>query len=111
MKTRFSLAVVLMVCLCVISLPAAAAGDAAKGKELFATKCKTCHGLDGVPPAAMAKKYEGKLHALGTPEVQKLSDADMSKKFADAANHKALQKTLKDEDIANAIAHIRTLKK
>ena len=40
------------------------AADAAAGKTLFATKCKSCHGADGTPPAGMVK-------ALG---VKPLSD-------------------------------------
>src|SRR5580698_434692 len=40
------------------------AADAAAGKALYATKCKSCHGADGTPPPAMAK-------ALG---VKPLSD-------------------------------------
>ncbi|MDE3197781.1 MAG: c-type cytochrome, partial [Acidobacteriota bacterium] len=31
------------------------AADAAAGKALYATKCKTCHGADGTPNAAFAK--------------------------------------------------------
>jgi mono/diheme cytochrome c family protein len=59
--------------LCVLA-PAAWAADAAAGKAVFATKCKTCHGADGTPPAAMAK-------AMG---VKPMSDAGIQGK-TDAA--------------------------
>src|SRR5215831_4286693 len=51
------------------------AADAAAGKTLFATKCKTCHGADGTPPPAMAKSMGVK--PMNDPSVQGASDADL----------------------------------
>lgn len=94
-----------------ILAPAFAAGDAAKGKELYMKRCRTCHGEDGAGTPAMQKKFGEKLLPLGGKEVQALKDAEIAKKFNEAANHKALVKTLQPGDLDNVIAFIRTLKK
>ena len=51
------------------------AGPANKGEELFKSKCAGCHGPDGSGKTAMGKMM--KLRDLGSPEVQKLSDAQI----------------------------------
>lgn len=93
------------------STVALAAGDAAKGSDLFLKKCKTCHGADGAGTPAMLKKFAGKMKPLGGPEVQAMKDPALAKEIAEAANHKAIAKTLKPADIDDLVAHIRTLKK
>ena len=93
-----------------LSLPLLAAGDAAKGKELFAKKCVMCHGADGAGAPAMKKKLGDTLKPLGGPEVQKMKDAELAKTFKETANHKMVAKSLTDGEIDNLIAHIRTLK-
>jgi len=94
-----------------ILAPAFGAGDAAKGKGLYMKRCKTCHGEDGAGTPAMQKKYGEKLLPLGGKEVQAMKDAEIAKKFSEAANHKALVKALQPGDLDNVIAFIRTLKK
>lgn len=94
-----------------VVLPALGAGDAEKGKELYLKRCKTCHAEDGAGTPAMQKKFAGKLLPLGGKEVQAMKDADLAKKFNEAANHKALVKALQPGDLDNVIAFIRTLKK
>lgn len=94
-----------------VVLPALGAGDAAKGKELYMKRCKTCHAEDGAGTPAMQKKFGAKLLPLGGKEVQALKDAEITKQFNEAANHKALVKTLQPGDLDNVIAFIRTLKK
>ncbi|MEP7367635.1 MAG: cytochrome c [Acidobacteriota bacterium] len=93
-----------------ISMTLAGAGDAAKGKALFAKKCVMCHGADGAGAPAMKKKFGDKLPVLGSAEVQKAKDADLLKEFKEAAPHKMLAKSLTDSDLDNLIAHMRTLK-
>jgi mono/diheme cytochrome c family protein len=50
------------------------AADAAAGKTVYLAKCKTCHGAEGTPPAAMAK-------AMG---IKPLNDAGTQAKSDDA---------------------------
>lgn len=94
-----------------LALPLAAAGDAAKGKDFYTKKCKLCHAEDGAGTPAMQKKHGAKLLPLAGKEVQALKDADLAKKFSEAANHKALVKALQPGDLDNVIAYIRTMKK
>lgn len=94
-----------------MSLPLSAAGDAAKGKDLFLKKCKICHAEDGAGTPALQKKYGAKLLPLAGKEVQAMKDADITKSFNEASNHKALLKSLQPGDLDNVIAHIRTMKK
>jgi len=94
-----------------LSLPLAAAGDAAKGKDLYTKKCKLCHAENGAGTPALQKKYGAKLLPLAGKEVQAMKDAEIVKTFNEAANHKALQKTLQPADLDNVIAFIRTMKK
>lgn len=94
-----------------VFVPASRAGDAEKGKELYMKRCKSCHAEDGAGTPAMQKKFGEKLLPLGGKEVQAMKDAEIARKFNDAANHKALVKTLQPGDLDNVIAFIRTLKK
>lgn len=93
-----------------LSLPLRAAGDAAKGKEMFAKKCVMCHAADGAGAPAMKAKFGAKLRPLGSAEVQKAKDAELVKAFKDAVNHKVIGKSIQDADLDNLIAHIRTMK-
>ncbi len=94
-----------------VALPISAAGDAAKGKDMYLKKCKICHAEDGAGTPAMQKKHGAKLLPLAGKEVQAMKDADLSKAFTEAANHKALVKALQPGDLDNYIAFIRSLKK
>jgi cytochrome c len=87
------------------------AGDAAKGKDIYMKKCKSCHAEDGAGTPAMQKKYADKWKALAGKEVQAMNDAAMIKGIEAAANHKALLKTTAAADLADVIAYIRTMKK
>jgi mono/diheme cytochrome c family protein len=64
--------------LLVVALPSALlAEDAA---AIFNSRCAPCHARDGSGNTPMGKKIGAK--ALGSPEVQKLSDADLQKTIA-----------------------------
>jgi cytochrome c len=94
-----------------MSLPLAAAGDAAKGKDLYLKRCKICHAEDGAGTPALQKKHGAKLLPLAGKEVQAMKDTEMTKSFNEAVNHKALLKSLQPGDLDNVIAYIRTMKK
>lgn len=95
----------------VLSSFAFGAGDAAKGKEIYLKKCKSCHAEDGAGTPAMQKKYAAKWKALGGKEVQAMNDAAMTKAIEAVTNHKALLKTTPAAELSDIIAHVRTLKK
>jgi cytochrome c6 len=86
------------------------AGDADAGKAMYAKKCATCHGKQGEGKAAIAKMLKVELRHLGSKEVQAQSDELIRKILVEGKGKKKSVKGLNDEDLANIIAYIRTLK-
>jgi mono/diheme cytochrome c family protein len=108
MKKAFGLGLAIAMVAGFASLQAA---DAAKGKELYTKKCQMCHAADGSGSAANQKKYGDKWKALGSPAVQGMKDDALAKAFKDSAAHKAMAASTTDADLADIVAHMRTLKK
>jgi cytochrome c553 len=105
MKMSRYLLVIAAVCL----LPSLmfAAGDAAKGKEVFA-KCKNCHGADGTPPPAMAKAMG--IKPMSDKTIQAKTDADLKKVVTDGFGKMKPIAGVTGADLDNVIAFVRTLK-
>lgn len=70
---RMILAILTLTALCA---SAGFAADAKAGGALYDKSCKSCHGADGTPNAAMAKVLKVEMRDLKSPEVQALSEAD-----------------------------------
>jgi mono/diheme cytochrome c family protein len=83
------------------------AADAAAGKTLFATKCKTCHGADGTPPAAMAKAMGVK--PLSDPATQGKSDGDLKDAILKGTG-KMKPQAVSAGEADNLVAAVRTMK-
>ena len=86
----------------------AGAGDAAKGKEVFLAKCKTCHGPEGTPPPAMAKAMG--IKPLSDKAIQDKSDAELKKGVTDGVGKMKPVAGVTGADLDNVIAFVRTLK-
>lgn len=88
-----------------VALPAASwAADS--GADLFKAKCQMCHGENG----------KGKMagtHDWSTAEVQKSSDADLTKLITEGKPPKmpAFKGKLTDDQVKAVVAYIRSLKK
>ena len=81
----------------------------ADGAATFKGKCAMCHGADGKGQTPMGKNM--KLADMGSADVQKLSDAELTKITADGKGKMPAYKgKLTDAQIAEVVAHIRTLK-
>jgi mono/diheme cytochrome c family protein len=91
-------------------LTPAFAGDAAKGEKVYATKCKSCHGAQGQGNPAIAKSLKIEFRDLKSPEVQKISDAELKKLAVGGHGKKKPLKTVTPAEVDDAIAYIRTLK-
>ncbi len=94
----------------VLALPAMAQDGAA----LFGTKCAVCHGKTGAgdTPIAKAKGIKN----LGSADVQKLNDAELTDMIANGGKNKTKghdfkAKGLTDDQIKSLVDFIRTLKK
>lgn len=92
----------------------AIAQAAEDGAALFKTKCAACHGQDGSGNTAMGKKQ--KVRDLGSAEVQKQTDAQLTDIIANGGAekkpaHAYKKKGLTDEQINALVAFIHSLKK
>jgi hydrogenase maturation protease len=99
-KTKF-----LFPMLLALALPLTAFAD---GAAIYKSKCAMCHGPDGSGNTPMGKNL--KLKDLGSPEIQKLTDAEITKTLTDGKGKMPASK-LAPADIADVIKFIRTLKK
>ena len=87
-----------------VALPMAAFAD---GAATYKTKCAPCHGPDGSGQTPVGKSL--KVRDLRSPEVQKLSDAEITRVLADGKGKMPASK-LAAADIKAVIGFIRTLK-
>ena len=97
------------VALAVITLwsTALVAEDAA---SLYKAKCAACHGADGKGDTAMGKKLG--VRDFASPEVQKMSDDELTAVIADGKNKMpSYKKSLKAEQIKELVGYIRSLAK
>jgi len=85
-----------------------AAGDAKAGKVAYTRACQKCHGLDGAGMPAIAKALKVEMKALGAPEVQKLTDEQMTKIIKEGQGKMVKVSTLSDKDVADVVAYVRT---
>jgi cytochrome c5 len=83
------------------------AADAAAGKALYATKCKSCHGADGTPAPAMVKALG--IKPLSDPGTQAKSDGDLKDAILKGSG-KMKPQTVSAGEADNLIAAIRTMK-
>ncbi len=83
---------------------------AQSGAAVYKSKCAMCHGADGKGDTAVGKSM--KLRDLGSAEVQKQSDAELTAITADGKGKMPAYKgKLTDAQIKDVVAFIRTLKK
>ncbi len=87
-----------------------AAGDAAKGEKIYATKCKSCHGAQGQGNPAIAKSLKVTFRDLKSAEVQKQSDAELKKLALGGHGAKKPLKGVTPAEIDDAVAFLRTMK-
>ncbi len=85
--------------------------DAAKGADVFKSKCAMCHGPDGKGQTAMGKNL--KIKDLASDEdVQNMHDSELKTLIEDGKGKmKGFKGTLTTPQIDDVIQHIRSLKK
>ena len=80
------------------------------GADIFKAKCAMCHGADGSASTGMGKTMG--LKPLSDPEVQKMSDADLTALVTNGKGKMPAYKgKLTDAQITDLVSYIRTLKK
>ena len=85
------------------------AAFAADGAAVYKAKCGSCHGPDGKGETSIGKAM--KLRSLAAADVQKTSDADLTKVISDGKGKMPAYKgKLTADEIKALVAFIRTLK-
>jgi cytochrome c6 len=103
---RFGALVFAMAIGLMFAMPAKADDAAA----IFKAKCAGCHGADGKGDTSMGKVF--KLRDLGSADVQKQSDADLTGIITNGKEKMpAFKGKLTDDQIKQVVALIRSLKK
>lgn len=101
-------AIVVAMALCsLLSAATTHAADEATVK-LYQTKCAACHAADGSGSTTVGKVL--KLRDIRDPEVQKISDDDLTTLIAKGKEKMpANEKALKPEQIKSLVAYVREL--
>jgi mono/diheme cytochrome c family protein len=87
----------------------AAQGDAAAGAKLYKANCAACHGADGAGQTAMGKRMN--LKSLKSPEVQKMTDAQLEEIISKGKSPMPAYGTkLGAQGVKDVVAYIRSLK-
>jgi len=95
--------------LVVACLALASSAFAADGAAVFKAKCAMCHGADGSASTGMGKSMG--LKPLSSPEVQKMSDADLTALVSSGKGKMPAYKgKLSDDEINAVVKYVKTLK-
>ncbi|HUI83308.1 MAG TPA: cytochrome c [Candidatus Binatia bacterium] len=90
-----------------LALPGIAVGQ--QGTDTYKAKCQGCHGPGGIPSEGMAKSMG--LKPLGGPDVQKMSDSDLTAAITNGKGKMpGFKGKLTDAQISDLVKYIRTLK-
>jgi cytochrome c6 len=80
------------------------------GADLYKSKCASCHGAEGKGDTAMGKAM--KVKDLGSDEVQKQSDADLTAVVEKGKKPMpGYEGKLTKDQITEVVKYLRTLKK
>ena len=109
MRSRLGVCLVLIVFIVPLMVFAAEKGDAVKGKQVF-SRCSVCHGDAGEGKEAIGKAFGVNMKPLSSKEVQALDDAALKKSIT-AGKGKMTPVNLSDQEVADVVAFLRTLKK
>jgi mono/diheme cytochrome c family protein len=81
------------------------AADAAAGKAIYGTKCRSCHGADGEGNPSIAKMLKVELKPLSS------STADVKKIVTDGQGKMKPVAGVAGADLDNVVAYVHSLKK
>ena len=85
--------------------------DAKAGEAVYEKSCKSCHGADGTPNAAIAKMMKVEMRDLKSPEVQAMTDDDLKKIVTGGKGKMKPVTAVSASSASDVIAYVRSLKK
>jgi len=104
---RLAIVTILVLFVFTLATPANASDDAA---TLYKSKCASCHAADGSGDTPAGKKTG--THAFSSPEVQKMTDAQLTEATTNGKNKMPAYKgKLTDEQIKSLVAYVKELGK
>jgi len=106
MTTKWLTTIVLFSLLLALALPPTIVAQSAA--DTYKAKCAACHGADGMGKASMKTKD------LGSPDVQKMSDGDLTAAITNGkagTTMPAYKGKLSDSQIKDLVSYVRSLKK
>ena len=95
-------------------LASAAAGDAAKGKSIYKTKCVSCHGPQGKGDGPVGKKLKPPAADFTNAESKKKSSEEFQRIIENGVPKTSMvawKKQLSEQDIQNVLAYVESLRK
>ncbi len=101
---RLALTAAAAISICLATSPLMAADGAA----LYKARCAGCHGPDGTG-SAIGKRMGA--HDFHSPEVKKMSDAELADVITKGKGKMPPYKSLSPEEVKALVAHIRELSK
>ena len=106
MRTR-----VFSIAFAVFSAAPGFAADPKAGQTVYDKSCKSCHGADGTPNAAIAKMLKVEMRDLKAAGVQARSDVDLKKVIVDGEGKMKPTAGVSSASADDMVAYVRTLKK
>jgi mono/diheme cytochrome c family protein len=86
--------------------------DAAAGKEIWGTNCKSCHGIKGLGDGSKAEKIDISCGDFSSKEFQSLSDGELFYKTKTGRKPMpSFKEKLSDTELWQVVAYMRTFKK
>ena len=83
---------------------------AAEGKDLYNSKCQSCHGANGEGKAAIGKAFGVTMAPLGSKEVKAMSDADLKKVILTGKGKMKPVAGVSDKQADDIVAYVKTFK-
>jgi mono/diheme cytochrome c family protein len=90
---------------------ASAAGDAKAGKAVYTQRCANCHGATGAANPKIEQMMHVQIPNLGSPEVQKMSDAELAGIIQNGKGKMPPMHGLSGSSVNDVVAYVRTFKK